>query len=108
MRFVFSVVLALSVGIGAYFGSARAASSAKARPRMVLLRMGQIAAVGHAGPRAQCLATSESRSDPYRYAWLRCSAGPLSRATYWISLTSGGFSVFKTGVDNPVFTAENG
>src|SRR5215470_2412060 len=107
MRFVLSVVLALSVGIGAYFGSARVASSAKAPPRMVLLRMGDIAAVGRSGPRAQCLATSESRSDPYRYAWLRCSAGPLSRATYWITIAPGGFDVFKRGVDDPVYT-QNG
>ena|SRR5215831_353978 len=104
MRFVFSVVLALSVGIGAYFGSARAASSAKARPRMVLLRMDQIAAVGRSGPRGQCQATAESRTDPYGSAWLRCSAGPLSRATYWISLGPRGFSVWQKGVDNPVWS----
>jgi hypothetical protein len=69
-----------------------------------LLRMGDIAAVGRSGPRAQCLATSESRFQPYRYAWLRCSAGPLSRATYWINLFPGGFAVFQKGVPDPVYS----
>jgi hypothetical protein len=35
MRFVIGVVLALSVGIGAYLGSAQAAGSAKTPPRTV-------------------------------------------------------------------------
>ena len=35
MRFVIGVVLALSVGIGAYPGSAQVADSAKAPPRRV-------------------------------------------------------------------------
>jgi len=105
MRFVFAVVLALGVGIGAYLGSARAASSGKARPRMVMLRIGDTAAVGRTGPRAQCLARTDSRFHPYRYAYLLCSAGPLSRATYSIVVTPSGFSVFKTGVEGPVYTA---
>jgi hypothetical protein len=105
MRFAFSVVLALSVGIGAYFGSARVASSAKVPPRMVLLRMGDIAAVGRSGPRAQCQATSESRSDPYRYAWLRCSPGPLSQATYTVVLAARGLAVFQKGVLDPVWSS---
>jgi len=102
MRFVLSVVLALSVGIGAYFGSARAASSAKAPPRMVLLRMGQIAAVGQSGPRAQCQATLGVEDRSTRL--LRCSPGPLSRATYSILLAPNGFVVFQKGVPDPVYS----
>jgi hypothetical protein len=105
MRFVLGVVLALGVGIGAYFGSARAASSAKARSRMVMLRMGDIAAVGHAGPRAQCLATSDSRFHPYRYPYLVCSPGRLSQATYRIVLFPRGLAVVKEGVDDPVYSS---
>ena len=103
MRFVFSIVLALSIGIGAYFGSARAASSAQAHPRMVLLRKGEIAAVGQSGPRAQCQATLGIEDRSTRL--LRCSPGPLSRATYSILLAPSGFAVFKKGVADPVFTA---
>jgi len=105
MRFVLSVVLALSVGIGAYFGSARAASSAQAHPRMVLLRKGEIAAVGPYGPRAQCQATLGIEDRSARL--LRCSPGPLSRATYSILLASNGFEVFKKGVPDPVYSTYN-
>jgi len=103
MRFVIGVVLALSVGIGAYFGSAQAASSAKARPRTVShLRIGDIAAVGQ----AQCLAYTESRSHPVREAYLRCSGGPLIRATYRVDvLPNGAIVVFKRGASQPVYTS---
>ena len=46
MRFVIGAVLALSVGIGAYLGSAQVADSAKTPHRRVTLRIGDIALVG--------------------------------------------------------------
>jgi hypothetical protein len=102
MRFIVSVVLALSVGIGAYFGSARAASSAKARPRTVRHpRIGDIAAVGQ----AQCRAWTDSRFHPIREAYLQCSGGPLIRATYRVEvLFDGAIYVFKRGVSGPVYS----
>jgi hypothetical protein len=46
MRFVIAVVLALSVGIGAYLGSAQVADSAKTPPRRVTLQTGKTASMG--------------------------------------------------------------
>jgi hypothetical protein len=100
MRLVISVVLALSVGIGAYLGSAQAAGSATARPRMVILRIDEVAAAG----RSHCRATSESRSQPYRYAYMRCWTGPEGSATYTALVGGGAVAVFKKGVDAPVYT----
>jgi hypothetical protein len=51
MRFVIGVVLALSVGIGAYLGSAQVADSAKTPPRKVTLRAGDVASFDHRDPR---------------------------------------------------------
>ena len=59
MRFV---VLALSVGIGAYLGSAQAAGSAKGHSRTVTMRIGDVAVVGQ----VRCLAWTDSRRSPIR------------------------------------------
>jgi hypothetical protein len=101
MRFVFGLVLALSVGIGAYFGSAQVASSAKTTPRTVTLRIGDVAVVGQ----VQCLAWTDSRSSPIHEAYLRCSQGPRSRAAYSVDVGPGGIAVWKKGVSNPIYTA---
>jgi hypothetical protein len=89
MRFVIGVVLALSVGIGAYLGSAQVADSAKAPPRRVTLQVGDIAAVRH----VQCQATAESRSHPLHADYLLCSKRPLSRAAASVYLFEGGVGV---------------
>ena len=89
MRFVIGVVLALSVGIGAYLGSAQVADSAKAPPRKVTLRVGDIAVVGN----GQCRATPESRQHPLRADYLLCSNGRLSRAAASVYLFEGGGGV---------------
>jgi hypothetical protein len=101
MRFVFGLVLALSVGIGAYFGSAQVASSAKATPRTITLRIGDVAVVGQ----VRCLAWTDSRSSPIHDAYLRCSKGPRSRAAYSVDVLPEGIVVWKEGVSNPVYTA---
>src|SRR5215469_4505416 len=88
MRFVIGVVLALSVGIGAYLGSAQVADSAKT-PRRVTLQVGDIAVVGN----GQCRATPESRQHPLRADYLLCSNGPLSRAAASVSVFEFGGGV---------------
>jgi len=94
MRFVIGVVLALSVGIGAYLGSAQVADSAKAAPRRVTLQLGDTAAFQH----VRCQATGGLRSHPMRGAYLRCSKGPLSRAAVSVALYRGhGVEVAKVG-----------
>src|SRR5215469_7608630 len=90
MRFVIGVVLALSVGIGAYPGSAQVADSAKAPPRRVTLRVGDVAALGH----LQFRATAGTRQHPTRTrdAYLRCSRG---RPTESVDVSLGGVRVSK-------------
>src|SRR5215475_5176227 len=101
MRFVIGVVLALSVGIGAYLGSAQVAGSAKTPPRRMKLRIGDIAAVGQ----VQCRAWTDSRRHPIRYAYLECSKGPWSRASragLSVFVLPGAVNVLKNG--KPVYT----
>jgi hypothetical protein len=74
MRVVFGFILALCVGIGAYFGSAQVANSAKATPRIVRLNIGNVAVIGE----VQCRVWTRSASHPIRNARPRCSKGPLS------------------------------
>jgi hypothetical protein len=97
MRFVIGVVLALSVGIGAYLGSAQVADSAKTPPRKVTLRLGDIAAIGH----IQCRAEQDGRSWDHliiRDAFFACSKGPeldSSRAAQWVQVRPVAVRVFK-------------
>jgi hypothetical protein len=91
MRFVIGVVLALSVGIGAYLGSARAAGSAKTPPRRVTLQPDDIAVAGQ----VQCRAIAESRQKPVHAQYLRCSKGPLSRAALSVDVVPGAVNVVK-------------
>ena len=77
MRFVFGLVLALSVGIGAYLGSAQVASSAKATPRTLTMPIGDVAVVGQ----IRCLAWTDSRSSPIsRGSSTASSARPRSNS----------------------------
>jgi hypothetical protein len=84
MRFAIGVVLALSIGIGAYFGSAPMAGSANVPPRTVTLRIGDVAVLGQ----MQCVAVSESRSRPMRPGWyyMRCSKRPTNQARYVVDV----------------------
>jgi hypothetical protein len=85
MRVVFGFVLALCVGVGACFGSAQAANSAKANGRIVTLKLGDVAVLGT----VECRVFSRSPRHPVEYAHVQCSNGPLSKATY-SAVTGGG------------------
>jgi len=112
MRVVLGFVLALCVGVGACFGSAQAANSAKANGRTVTLKLGNVAVLG----RLQCRVTSHSPRFPGEYAGLQCSNGPLSKAAYSF-INSGaclptsnghckpttGIDVFQKGVPAPIY-----
>jgi hypothetical protein len=101
MRLVFGVVLAVSVGVGGYFGSAQVATSARTPPRTVALNIGDVAVVGQ----VRCLAVTDSRSQPIRNAYMRCSARPHYRAPYWVDvLPTGYIVVWKKAVTDPVYT----
>ena len=91
MRFVIGVVLALSVGVGAYLGSAQVADSAKTPPRTVTLRSGDIAAIGH----YQCRGVTYGERHPVPNAYLLCSVGPLSRAAESVEVFGDSVSVEK-------------
>ena len=99
MRVVFGFVLALCVGVGACFGSAQAANSAKANGRIVTLKMGDVAVLG----KIQCRVFSNSPGHPYEYAHVQCSNGPLSKATYSF-VTNGGIDVFQKGVSAAIYS----
>jgi len=90
MRFVIGVVLAVSVGIGAYLGSARAAGSATAPARTVQLRIGDIAVVGQ----LQCRAWTDSRSNPIP-TYLECSKGPWNPDAVSVTVFPGGVTRSK-------------
>ena len=104
MRVVFGFVLALCVGVGACFGSAQAANSAKANGRIVTLKIGDVAVLGD----IQCRVFSNSPDHPNEYAHVQCSNGPLSTATY-SAVTRGtdlgsSISVFQKGVSAPIYS----
>jgi hypothetical protein len=99
MRVVFGFVLALCVGVGACFGSAQAANSAKANGRIVTLKMGDLAVLGN----IQCRVFSNSPGHPYEYAHVQCSNGPLSKAAYSF-VTNGGIDVWQKGVSAHIYS----
>ena len=90
MRFVIGVVLALSVGIGAYLGSAQVAGSAKTPPRRVTLRIGDVAALGQI--QCQAIPWTRSRTPGPNDAYLHCSSG---RAAESVDVSLGGVRVSK-------------
>ncbi|HEU5215886.1 MAG TPA: hypothetical protein VFU30_10120 [Gaiellaceae bacterium] len=104
MRVVFAFVLALCVGVGACFGSAQAANSAKANGRIVKLKIGDLVVLGN----AQCRVFTNSPRHPIEYAHVQCSNGPLSKATY--SFVTNGFAatvgidVFQKGVSGAIYS----
>ena len=104
MRVVSGFVLALCVGIGAFFGSAQAANSAQANGRIVTLKLGDVAVLGN----VQCRVFTRSPRYPVEYAHVQCSTGPLSKAAY-SAVTNGspdvggGIDVFQKGVSAPIY-----
>jgi len=101
MRFVFGVAVVLSVGIGAFFGSAQVAGSTKVPPKTVTMGIGDVAVVGP----VQCLAWTDSRRFPIRRAYMRCSAGPKEQAPYLVDIGANAVAVWKKGTPQPVYTA---
>jgi hypothetical protein len=99
MRVVFGFVLAVCVGVGACFGSAQAANSAKANARTVTLTLGDLAVLGD----IQCRVFTNSPRYPVEYAHVQCSNGPLSKAAYSF-VTNGGIDVFKKGVSGAIYS----
>jgi len=100
MRFAIGVVLALSVGIGAYFGSAQVATSAKTSPqRTVTMRLGDVAVFGQ----VKCLATSDSRSHPMSGAYLRCGERQGSKERYWADVSPNVVVVWSRTTPNPLY-----
>jgi hypothetical protein len=96
------VVLAVSVGIGAYLGSAQLAGSTPNAKRTVTLRVGDAAVFG----RVRCLATSDSRSEPMRPGWyyMLCSKRPLRDARYRVDIFPNGATVSEAGNPTPLYT----
>ena len=102
MRFAIGVVLALSIGIGAYFGSAQMAGSANVPPRTVTLRIRDVAVLGQ----MQCVAVSESRSSPMKPGayYMRCSKRPFNQSRYHADVFPDGVVVWEKGKFDPLYT----
>lgn len=75
MRYLFGAILALSVGIGAYFGSAKVAGSAATNGRIVKLHFGDTPTFG----RVRCIATGNQT----HHHFLICEKA-VSRPTYTV------------------------
>jgi hypothetical protein len=101
MRVVFGFVLALCVGVGACFGSAQAANSAKANGRIVRLKIGDVAVIG----KLQCRVFTNSPRHPVEYAHVQCSNGPLSKAAYSF-VANYGIDVFQKGVSTAIYSTK--
>lgn len=99
---VIGSVAALSVGIGAYFGSAQLADSANPPKRSVVLRIGDKAVLGE----MQCVAVSDLRRHPMRpgFYYMRCSRRPLIHSRYHVDVWPDGAQVWDAGVPGPLYT----
>jgi len=103
MRLVFFLVLAVSVGSGAYFGSAQLAGSAtKPAPRTFMLHTGDTAVVG----RTQCVAVSDSRSHPMAGSYMRCSKRPLNQSRYHADVSPDAVVVWQAGKLDPLYITQ--
>jgi hypothetical protein len=86
--------LALSLGVGCYFGSAQIANSASDR-RVVTLRSRDIAVFGG----VQCIANTEAG-----YRHMLCSRRPRGQARYDVAIFPKSVIVYKMGEpDNPLY-----
>jgi len=100
MRFALGVAVVLSVGVGAYFGSAQVASSAKPPARKLELRVGDSALIRQD---IQCVATSDSRRYPLRNAYMRCSTRPLSASRFVVDIGPGWVNVWSKGLSKVLY-----
>lgn len=94
MRLSLGVALVMSVGVGAYFGSAQIATSAKPPIRVLELRVGDSALIRQD---LQCVATTDSRRFPLKEAYMRCSKRPLSAARYIVDVGPDSVNVWSKG-----------
>ena len=102
-RFAIAVVLALSIGIGAFFGSAQLAGSASNPPkRTVVLHIGDKAILGE----MQCVAVSDWRRHPMKPGayYMQCSRRPLIHSRYHVDVSPDGAQVWEAGVPDPLYT----
>jgi hypothetical protein len=102
-RAMIGVVFVLGISIGAYFGSVQlAASTPNTAPRVVTLRVGDVAVFG----RIRCAATTDARPPS---AWkrgiyyMRCSKRPLSLARYRADILPDAVSVWDVGAKEQLY-----
>jgi len=96
------VVFVLGISIGAYFGSAQlAASTPNTAPRVVTLRVGDVAVFG----RIRCAAATDVRppSAWRRMYYIRCSKRPLNLARYRTDIFRDGVSVWEVGTNKQLY-----
>lgn len=97
-RNVFALlIVAMSVVVGSYFGSAKIAqsTSSASSARTITLRTGDVAVYGN----LRCLATFEGRTD-----YFLCSRRPRARARYEAAIRPSGINVFRMGNPDPIYS----
>jgi hypothetical protein len=101
-RAMIGVVFVLGISIGVYFGSVQlAASTPNTAPRVVTLRVGDVAVFG----RIRCAATTDARppSASKRFYYVRCSKRPLSLARYRVDILPDAVSVWDVGAKEQLY-----
>jgi hypothetical protein len=101
-RAMVGLVFVLGITIGAFFGSVElAASTPNTAPRVVALRVNDVAVFG----RIRCAATTDARppSAWRRMYYMRCSKWPLSLARYRTDIFRDGVSVWEVGTNKQLY-----
>ena len=101
-RAMIGVVFVLGISIGAYFGSVQlAASTPNTAPRVVTLRVGDVAVFG----RIRCAATTDARSPSAwkRAYYMRCSKRPPSLARYRADILPDAVVVWEVGTSKQLY-----
>jgi hypothetical protein len=102
-RAMIGVVFVIGISIGAYFGSVQlAASTPNTGPRVVTLRVGDVAVFG----RIRCAATTDARppsSWKRGLYYMRCSKRPLSLARYSTDIFRDAVSVWEVGTNKQLY-----
>ena len=94
MTLALPAALVVSVGVGAYFGSAQIATSSKPPARVLELRVGDSAVIRQD---LQCVATSDSRRFPLKEAYMRCSKRPFSASRFVVDIGPDSVEVWSKG-----------